>query len=199
MNQTENLAAEQFKFGRQIPNIITFLRLIAVPFFVFLMYEPTSSRSFWATIVFVMASLSDWLDGYIARLYHAESILGTLLDPVADKILVTSALVMLCAVNDFQRVPPWIVVALLSRDLLVSGLRSLAAIQGNLVAVSNTAKLKTAFTMLAIFFLLLRSQYSFLGITLDCFKFGMYLLYFALILSIVSGADYAIRLRKVLK
>ena len=94
------------------------MRLLAVPVFVFLLIDPTPASSLWATGIFIAASVTDWLDGYLARIYHAESILGTLLDPLADKILVMSALVMLASVTTEPRVPAWMVVCTFSeRDV----------------------------------------------------------------------------------
>ena len=191
-------------FGKRAPNALTFLRLAAVPVFVLLLVNPTAERSLWATAIFVLASLTDWLDGYIARLYRAESILGTLLDPLADKVLVMAALVMLCAVpidlragNIEPRVPAWMVVALLTRELLVTGLRSLAALQGVVVPASYWAKYKTATTMLAIFFLLIHESYQMFGNEVDFHYYGTVVLWIALALSVSTGIDYAVKLRSL--
>ena len=183
--------------GKRAPNILTFLRLLAVPVFVFLLVNPTPQSSLWATAIFVVASLTDWLDGYIARIYRAESILGTLLDPLADKVLVMAALVMLCAVSSEPRVPAWMVVVLLGRELLVTGLRSLAAVQGTVVPASYWAKHKTAWTMIAIFFLLIDEPYEIWGTLVNFHLSGMIFLWLSLILSVWTGADYAIKLRKM--
>lgn len=181
--------------GRRAPNFLTFLRLIAVPVFVWLLVDPTPQGSLWATVVFIVASVTDWLDGYIARIYRAESILGTLLDPLADKILVMAALVMLCAVPDEPRVPAWMVVALIAREFLVSGLRSLAAVKGIVVAASKGAKHKTAWTMIAIICLLVDQPYEIYGTLVDFHLAGMVFLWIALVLSLWTGADYAVKLR----
>jgi CDP-diacylglycerol---glycerol-3-phosphate 3-phosphatidyltransferase len=183
--------------GKKLPNLLTLLRIIAVPIFVLLLVSPSPSSRLTATIIFVIASITDWLDGYIARLYKAESILGTLLDPLADKVLVMSALVMLSAVPSEPRVPAWMVVALLARELLVTGLRSLAAVKGIVVAASNSAKWKTAVTLLAIFFLLVAEPYSVLGVEWNFFRIGMFFLWISLILSLSSGMDYAIKLKNL--
>jgi len=161
------------------------------------MINPTPSSSLWATVIFVAASLTDWLDGYIARIYHAESILGTLLDPLADKVLVMAALVMLCASNTEPRVPAWMVVIIIAREMIVTGLRSLAAVQGTIVAASTLAKYKTAWTMFAIFCLLIHGTHSVLGVTINFHSVGMLSLYFALFLSVTSGLQYAVALRKM--
>lgn len=183
--------------GRRAPNVLSFLRILAVPIFVWLLIDPTPQGRLWATGIFVVASLTDWLDGYIARAYQAESILGTLLDPLADKILVMAALVMLSSGVDEQRVPAWMVVALLGRELLVTGLRSLAAIKGMAVPASYWAKHKTAWTMIAIFCLLVDQPYLIFGVLVNFHASGMVFLWIALFLSISTGADYAVKLRKM--
>lgn len=185
--------------GKQLPNFLTVLRILAVPVFVMLLIEPSPQMGVWAMGIFVIASFTDWLDGYIARLYDAQSILGTLLDPLADKILVMSALVMLCSVTTQPRVPAWIVVLLLGREFMVTGLRSLAAIQGVVVPASELAKHKTAWTFIAILCLLIKEPYEIFDTMIDFHLSGMIFLWIALIFSLVSGAQYAVNLRKVFK
>lgn len=182
--------------GRRVPNILTFLRILAVPVFVILLIDPTPQANLWATGIFVVASITDWLDGYIARIYKAESILGTLLDPLADKVLVMAALVMLAAGTEEPRVPAWIVVCILGREFLVSGLRSLAAVKGAVTPASRWAKHKTAWTMLSIAFLLVREPYVVFGHLINFHLAGMVFLYLALFFTVWTGADYAIKLRK---
>ena len=183
--------------GRRAPNIITALRLLAVPFFVFLLIDPTPRANLWATVIFIFASVTDWLDGYIARLYKAESILGTLLDPLADKILVMAALVMLAASPAVARIPAWMVVVLLAREFLVSGLRSLAAVRGTVVPASRWAKHKTAWTFAAIVFLLINEPYTILGVLVDFHNSVIVFLWIAMIYSLGTGAHYAMSLRKM--
>lgn len=183
--------------GKRVPNYLTYLRILAVPVFVWLLSDPTPQGNLWATLIFVVASVTDWLDGYIARLYKAESILGTLLDPLADKVLVMAALVMLAASTSEPRVPAWIVVVILGREFLLSGLRSLAAVKGSVVASSRWAKHKTAWTMLAIFFLLIDEPYSVFGMLINFHLAGMVFLYLALFFTVTTGVDYAVKLRKV--
>lgn len=185
------------RIGRKVPNILTFSRVFIVPVFIVLLVDPTPQKNFYAAVLFALASVTDWLDGYIARLYKAESILGKLLDPLADKVLVTAALVMLAAVPSGHRVDAWIVVVLLSRELIVTGLRSLAAVQGMVVAASDWAKHKTAWTLIAIIFLLLDARFEFLGFTIDSHLSGTVFLWIALVLSVGTGLHYAISLRKL--
>ncbi len=183
--------------GRRAPNILTLMRILCVPVFVFLLVDPTPQSNLWATVIFVIASFTDWLDGYLARIYHAESILGKLLDPLADKILVTAALVMLTASPAGPRVSAWIVVVLLSRELIVTGLRSLAAIQGTVVAASYWAKHKTAWTLIAIICLLIDEPYRVFGLLINFHISGVIFIWIAMILSVATGVDYAVKLRKM--
>ncbi len=185
------------KLAKQSPNLLTGMRLLAVPFFVWLLIDPTPNGGLWATGIFIAASLTDWLDGYLARLYHAESIVGKLLDPLADKILTMAALVMLTGAGSERAIPAWIVVALLARDMLVTGLRSLAAVKGNIVEASRFAKHKTAWMMVAIICLLISGRYSVFGVVVDFHWSGMVFLWISLFFSVTTGLHYAVKLRKV--
>ena len=176
--------------GRRAPNFLTFLRFLLVPVFVFLMHG--ESRHIWATFVFLVASATDWLDGYLARLYNVESTLGTVMDPLADKILVMAALVMLTTLPITEAVPAWMVVILLATEMIINGLRSLAALNSTVVPASNLAKHKTGWTMSAIAVLLMGEPISFINLHL----FGMAVLWVALILSVVSAIQYAYALRR---
>lgn len=182
--------------GKRAPNVLTAMRLLAVPVFVFLLINPSPSKDLWATAIFLAASVTDWLDGYLARIYKAESILGKMLDPLADKILVSAALIMLAAVPGGGRVPAWIVVVLLSREFIVTGLRSIASLKGVVVPASRWAKHKTAWTFLAVTCLLIHSPYYIFGVLVDFQFSGTIFLWIALFLSVFSGANYAISLRR---
>lgn len=183
--------------GRKAPNVLSLLRILAVPVFVVILWDPTPTSSLWAAGLFVLASLTDWLDGYLARLYQAESIVGTLLDPLADKILTMAALVMLCAIKTDPRVPAWMVVLLLSREVIVTGLRSLAAVRGIVVPASKWAKHKTAWTMIAIVGLLVNEPYEISGVMINFHFSGMVFLWLALLLSLGTGIAYAVDLRDI--
>ena len=185
------------QLGKRLPNILSVLRILVVPVFMALLSDPTPQGRLWATAIFVAASITDWLDGYIARVYKAESILGTLLDPLADKVLVMAALVMLAAIPSEPRVPAWIVVVLLAREFLVTGLRSLAAVKGTVVPASTWAKHKTAWTLIAILFLLIDEPYEVFGTLVNFYVSGMAFLWIAMFLSVATGIDYAVKLRKV--
>lgn len=187
------------EIGRRLPNWLTFLRFLAVPLFVILLVDPTPVSSLWATGIFVAASLTDLLDGYLARRYHAESPLGTMLDPLADKVLVMAALVMLAATPGESWVPAWMVVILLGREMMVSGLRALAAVRGTIVAAGRWAKHKTAWSMLAIVFLLIHEPYRIYGVLIDFHFSGMVFLWISMVLSVVTGIAYAVQLKAIWK
>ena len=136
----------------------------------------------WATGFFVAASISDFFDGYFARIYNVESRIGKFLDPVADKLLVTAALVMLLPLG---RVSPILVVLLLSRDLMINGLRAVAAGEKMTISSSWTAKWKTGAQMTAIPFLMLKTLFG-----IPVMTFGQILLWIALLLSLISAFDY---------
>jgi len=178
---------------KQVPNWLTFFRFLLVPIFVILMAQSGPTRSLWATLVFVTAALTDWLDGYLARLFKAESILGTVLDPLADKILVMAALVMLAAMPQSQVIPGWMVVVLLAREMVITGLRALAALNHTVVPASNLAKHKTGWTFVAIVILLVGEPFK-IGIAFH--SLGMMALWVALLLSVISGFQYAYSLRR---
>ncbi len=195
--ETITVAPEVSGFTRRLPNLLTILRIVAVPFFVVLLVDPTPVADLIATAIFFVASFTDWLDGYLARRYKSESSFGKLLDPLADKILVMAALVMLAAIPGDPRVPSWMVVVLLAREMVVNGLRSIAALSGVVVPASRFAKHKTAWTMLAIFFLLIHEPYSVFGVLVDFHFSGMVFLWVALIFSVTTGLAYSIRLRSI--
>ena len=184
------------KAKRHTPNLLSLLRILLVPFFVVLLIRPTNLGNVIAAIIFVVASLTDWLDGYLARAFKAESIIGKMMDTIADKVLVTAALVMLSAGAD-PRIPPWMTVALLARELIVTGLRSLASLKGMTVSPSSIAKHKTAWQMVAIIFLLINGTYSVLGSQIDFNMIGTVLIWIALVMSIVSAVKYFVDLRNL--
>jgi CDP-diacylglycerol--glycerol-3-phosphate 3-phosphatidyltransferase len=136
-----------------------------------------------AAALFVAASLTDWLDGYFARRYHAQSNMGKFMDPIADKILVASALMMM--VPNY-RVSPVLVLLLLSRDILIGGIRSVAAADQLIIDAKATGKWKTAVQLVAIPAILIPSP--FLG--LPVYEIGSVLLWVSVVLSLISGFQY---------
>jgi CDP-diacylglycerol--glycerol-3-phosphate 3-phosphatidyltransferase len=132
-----------------IPNILSVSRILAVPVFIILMFEPTPVRALWAGIVFALASITDWLDGYLARKWGQVTRIGKLLDPVADKILIASALIMLVE-TDPSRVPSWIAIVIIGREIAVTGLRAMAAGDGVVIPAESLGKLKVGAQVTAI-------------------------------------------------
>ena len=182
-------------FWRKLPNLITYSRLAVMPLFVLLMIDPAPWMITLATVLFILAALTDWIDGFVARRYGAVSDFGKLLDPVADKIQVMTALVMLVA----QRsdiwgepwVPGWMVVLILARETWVTALRAVAAKRGVIIAANSTGKLKSAFQMFAIVLLLLHERsFHIFGFQLTCQMVGVNLLLVSLALSYWGAMDY---------
>lgn len=174
---------------RHLPNLISILRILLVPVLVVLLITPSKGAAILAALTFFLACWSDFFDGYLARRHGVTSTLGKLLDPLADKLIVMAALVMLAAMDRTPRVPAWIVVLIVGRELAVTGLRAVATSEGIVLAAEELGKYKTIFQMLAIHGLLL--HYTFLGV--DFFAGGMYFLWPSLILSLWSGIDYHVR------
>ncbi len=185
-----------------LPNILTLFRIAAVPVIVILLLSPSRAAGFWAAIVFAVASMTDWLDGYIARKWQIVTVLGKFLDPLADKLLVMAAMIMLIP---FDRVPAWAVFLILAREMIVTGLRSIASSEGIVIAASELGKYKTIFQMVALIGLLLHYDYYwFFGLRWEIFHVnmhaaGIFFFYIATFLTVWSGADYLIKFFSVLK
>ncbi len=169
---------------KQLPNTITLIRIAFVPLVVCCLLNGDPRLNFWGAMFFIVASVSDLLDGYFARLYKVESILGQLMDPVADKLLVMAALIMMIPLG---RVHPILVLLLLSRDIFISGLRAAAASQALVIPAGSSGKWKTGMQMFAIPALML-NRYLF-GVNL--LSMGQWLLAGSMILSLVSAIQYS--------
>jgi len=176
------------------PNVLTFLRIASVPLLVYLLTFPGPTPSAIAAGVFFLASITDFLDGYIARSYGSGTDLGKFLDPLADKLVVTAVLIMLAAMPRMPRVPAWMVVVLVSRELLVTGLRAVAASRGRIVGAEDLGKYKMALQSIALHGLLIHYTYF----HVDFFAAGMFLLWMATVLTVWSGIDYFIKLWSVI-
>ncbi len=182
-----------------LPNILTLSRIAAVPIVVLLLLFESKQNCFWAAFVFTAASITDWLDGYLARKWGIVTILGKFLDPLADKLIVMAALIMLIPLD---RVPAWAVFVILARELIVSGIRSIASSEGIVIAASDLGKYKTIFQMVAIVGLLLHYRYYwFFGVQFDFLypslhNAGIFVFYISLILTVWSGLDYFLKFFK---
>jgi CDP-diacylglycerol---glycerol-3-phosphate 3-phosphatidyltransferase len=177
---------------KNLPNLITASRLLLTAIVAgLLMLEQKPATALLACLLFTLAAVTDVLDGYVARRYGAVSNLGKLLDPLADKLLVTTALILLIPLN---RLPAWVALLILSREMLVTGLRGIASSAGVVVAASGLGKLKSI------------AQYVGLGVLIFplgvlpipyLHHIGLVLVYLALILTLWSGFDYFYKLRRV--
>lgn len=167
-------------------------RILAVPIIVILMLFPNRACTWLAAIFFSAAAITDYLDGYIARTRGLVSTLGKVMDPVADKLLVSSAFIMLTALG---WVPPWIVCIIIGREIAVTGLRNIIAERGEDVSASNLGKYKTGFQIAAIIPLLI--HYPFLGLNPQ--PVGVFFLWGALGFTVWSGADYFFKFRRLLQ
>jgi CDP-diacylglycerol--glycerol-3-phosphate 3-phosphatidyltransferase len=156
------------------------------------MLFPNRISSFTAALLFSAAAITDYFDGYIARRFGLVSNLGKVMDPVADKLLVSSAFIMLTALG---WVPSWMVCIIIGREIAVTGLRNIIAEKGEDVSASNLGKYKTGFQIAAVIPLMI--HYPFWG--LDVQAVGTFFLWGALLFTIWSGADYFVKFRRLLK
>ena len=173
-----------------LPNKLTVLRVILIPFFVVsMMIENGANQTFRyvAAAIFIIASLTDMLDGKIARKYNLVTNFGKFMDPLADKLLVCSALICLIQLG---QLPAWMVIIIVSREFIISGFRLVAAEQGIVIAASYWGKFKTTFQMIAVV-LMIPNFEALSAVTLIC-------TWAALILTIISLVDYIAKNHKVL-
>ena len=173
-----------------LPNKLTVLRIIMVPFFVFFMLTDVgeSANKWIALILFCIASLTDLLDGKIARKYNLVTNFGKFMDPLADKLLVCSA--MICLV-EMKKLAAWIVIVIIAREFIISGFRLVASDNGIVIAASYWGKFKTVFQMAMIIVLIMD-----LGGVFDLI--GNVLIWIALALTIISLMDYVLKNKQVL-
>jgi CDP-diacylglycerol--glycerol-3-phosphate 3-phosphatidyltransferase len=165
------------------PNILTGARIAAVPVVVALLFFPGPLASFFGALCFMLAGATDFLDGFLARRQRLVSRLGKFMDPLADKLLVSAALIMLIPLG---RVPAWMAFLIIGRELAVTGLRGLAATEGIILAPDRWAKAKTLLQMAALTALILHYPYD----SINFHRLGMGLLWLALIATLVSGVSY---------
>jgi CDP-diacylglycerol--glycerol-3-phosphate 3-phosphatidyltransferase len=177
------------------PNIITLFRIATAPVLIWILMYTGPAASWAAAGVFFVATVSDYFDGYLARSYDSVSTLGKFLDPMADKLIVMTALIMLTGMARMPHVPAWMVVVLVSREIMVTGLRAVAAAEGLIVAAEELGKYKMAVQSIAIHGLLIHYTYF----HVDFFAAGMFVLWIAMAVSVWSGIDYYVRVLKALR
>ena len=174
-----------------LPNKLTLLRVFMIPFFVvFMLTEIAGGASKWiALAIFILASMTDWLDGYLARKNNLVTNFGKFMDPLADKLLVCSA--MICLV-EMDKLAAWMVIIIISREFIISGFRLIASDNGVVIAASYWGKFKTVFQMLMIILLIADIQNSAVQVVTTVF------VWIALILTVVSLIDYLVKNKGVL-
>ena len=175
-----------------LQNKLTMFRVILIPFFVFFLMAPyfEGYGNYIAVAIFIVASLTDLFDGKIARKYNLVTNFGKFMDPLADKLLVSSA--MICLV-ELEMLPSWIVIIIIAREFIISGFRLVASDNGVVIAASYWGKFKTTFQMLMVIVLILDLPYKAFDII------GVILIWIATILTIVSLIDYIVKNKDVLK
>ena len=173
------------------PNKITVFRVCMIPIFlVFLLLPQIKYGPYIATAIFIIAALSDALDGYLARKNNLITNFGQFMDPLADKLLVSSALIALVGLN---RIPSWVVIVIIAREFIISGFRLIASDNGIVIAASWWGKVKTNVQIIMCVMLILNLEYPII-ITLEQIT-----IYLALLLTIISLVDYIWKNRKALK
>jgi CDP-diacylglycerol--glycerol-3-phosphate 3-phosphatidyltransferase len=174
------------------PNQLTLFRIAAVPVIIILMLFPNRICTFIAALIFSAAAITDYLDGFLARKRGQVTTLGKVMDPVADKLLVSSAFIMLSSLG---WVPAWMACVIIGRELAVTGLRNIIAEKGEDLSASNLGKYKTGFQIAAIIPLMI--HFPFIGLNVQVI--GNLFLWGALAFTIWSGLDYFIRSRSLLQ
>ena len=182
-NAVESMTNKRFDPIFNLPNTLTFFRVACVPLLMILLLFPHKATSFVAALVFGLASISDLLDGFLARRRQMVTTFGVFLDPLADKLIVSAALIMLIPLG---RVPAWMVVVIVGRELAITGLRSVAVSEGKVISASELGKKKMVFQIVAVLGLLL--HYDYFGV--DCHAVGMFFMWLAVIVTLWSGFSY---------
>ena len=174
------------------PNTLTLFRVVASPIIVILLMFPSRANSFIAAMIFSAAAITDFLDGFFARQKGLVSNFGKVMDPIADKVLVSASFIMLTALG---WIPAWIVCIIIGREIAVTGLRNIIAEKGKDLSASSLGKYKTGFQIAAIIPLMIHFTY----LTIDFHKIGIIFLWVALMLTVWAGTAYFIRHRGLLE
>jgi CDP-diacylglycerol--glycerol-3-phosphate 3-phosphatidyltransferase len=189
---------QKILFGGQVkkimshPNSLTLFRVMASPIIVVLLLFPNRTNTFLAALIFSAAAITDFLDGFFARQKGLVSNFGKVMDPIADKVLVSTSFIMLTALG---WIPAWMVCIIIGREIAVTGLRNIIAQGGKDLSASSLGKYKTGFQIAAIIPLTLHFSYF----SIDFHAIGIIFLWVALTLTVWSGAAYFIRYRKLLR
>ena len=175
-----------------LPNKLTLFRVVLIPFFVFFLLAPYFEEygNYIAVAIFIVASITDFLAGKIARKYNLVTNFGKFMDPLADKLLVCSALICLI---QLELIPAWVVIIIIAREFIISGFRLVAADNGVVIAASYWGKFKTAFQMVTVIVLILNIPGEVFAVI------GTVLIYISLVLTVISLIDYIAKNKDVLK
>lgn len=172
-----------------LPNKLTMFRVVLIPFFIVFLLIPITPYDKWiALAIFIIASLTDLLDGKIARKYHLVTNFGKFMDPLADKLLVCSALICLIELN---KIPSWMVIIIIAREFIISGFRLVASDNGRVIAASYWGKFKTTFQMVAVCLLIADIPSLYMPTQI--------VLWGAVILTVISLMDYLLKNKDVMK
>ncbi len=174
-----------------LPNKLTVMRVILIPFFVFfLLVDPSNMTFKWISLaIFIVASLTDMLDGKIARKYNLITDFGKFMDPLADKLLVCSAMIGLI---ELGRIPSWIVIIIIAREFVISGFRLIAADNGRVIAASYWGKFKTTFQMIMVILMIADIHHPWMYILTQV------IMWVALALTVISLVDYLVKNKDVM-
>lgn len=180
-----------------LPNLLSLFRILIIPVLVYMLTYTDPVTSLSAGCLFLLATLTDYFDGYLARRNRSVSDLGKILDPLADKLLVASVLIMLAAMDRPHQpsLPAWLVVVILARESAVTVIRGIALTEGVVMQAENLGKYKFILQVFAVFALLVHFPYG--GI--DFFAVGLYFLYLSAVLALWSGVYYHIHFFRLLK
>jgi len=184
-----------------LPNLLSLLRVALVPLLVVTLFWTTPGARALAGLFFLIACVTDFFDGWLARRHGITTALGQLLDPLADKLIVAAAIIMLAAVPPEPRVPAWMAVVIVLRELAVTGLRGIASSSGVVLPAQELGKYKMIFQMFALEALLLHYPWPIpgTGLMIDFHAGGMLLLWVAVVLAVWSAVDYHVRILRQIR
>lgn len=166
-----------------LPNALTIIRVAAIPIILILLFYPERIYQLITAFFFLLVAVTDTVDGYLARRRGIVTTLGKFLDPLADKLLIVTALIALIPARG---IPAWMVIVIVGREIAVTGLRGIAVSQDIVIAASALGKYKTVFEVASIFFLIFKEEF----LSIDFHQVGMVLLWVALVMAVLSGIDY---------
>ncbi len=172
-----------------LPNLLSLFRIAVIPFLVYLLTFPDPGSAVAAATLFLVATLTDFFDGYLARRHRAVSDIGRILDPVADKLLILSTLIMLAAIDREPSVPAWLVVIIVARETAVTILRGIALTEGIVMEAEDLGKYKFILQSFAVVGLLV--HYDYFGV--DFYAAGMYFLVVSTAIALWSGVNYHVQ------